>query len=303
MWYNVENFFDTINNPSTNDDEFTPNGKLNWNSIKYQSKINNIAKVLKAQSNNFSDFMGFCEIENKSVLIDLFNKLSLNYDYTIVHYDSPDERGIDVGFAFNHKKWNLIQSKPIPVQFISQPQDKTRDLLYVQCQSIDNKDTINFILAHFPSRSGGAKASENKRIDAAKACINWMSKIGKAKEWIIMGDFNDQPWDFSLSKTLNAHSVNSKFETNLYNLMWNNNTNLASYNYQGKWEKLDQFIISNALTKKYDLKYIQENINVYKPNWLLKKSKKGSLVPFRNFEGIKWNNGYSDHLPIVIKIK
>jgi predicted extracellular nuclease len=302
MWYNVENLFDTINDLSTNDEDFTPSGKLNWNTLKYQSKINNIARVIKSQSKELPDFLGFCEIENKRVLEDLFKIISPLNDYIIVHYDSPDERGIDVGFAYNKKKWVVLNSKPIHVHFNSQPNDKTRDLLYVQCKSINNLDTLNFMLAHFPSRRGGPMVSQAKRIQAAEVCSQWMKSIGVDKHWIVMGDFNDQPWDVSLSKSMNAHSLNSKIKTNLYNLMWNSNTELASYNYQGKWEKLDQFIVSSSLVDKYRISENLSSVSVYKPDWLLKQTKKGKLVPFRNYEGTKWKNGFSDHLPIVLKL-
>jgi predicted extracellular nuclease len=287
---------------STNDEDFTPSGKLNWNTIKYQSKINNIARVIKSQSKELPDFLGFCEIENKRVLEDLFKIVSPLNDYIIVHYDSPDERGIDVGFAYNKKKWVVLNSKPIHVHFNSQPDDKTRDLLYVQCKSINNQDTLNFMLAHFPSRRGGPMVSQAKRIQAAEVCSQWMKSLGVDKHWIVMGDFNDQPWDVSLSKSMNAHSLNSKSKTNLYNLMWNSNTELGSYNYQGKWEKLDQFIVSSSLVDKYRISENLSSVSVYKPDWLLKQTKKGKLVPFRNYEGTKWKNGFSDHLPIVLKL-
>jgi predicted extracellular nuclease len=302
MWYNVENLFDTLNDLSKNDDDFTPSGKLNWNSFKYQSKINNIARVIKSQSKELPDFLGFCEIENKRVLEDLFKTVSPLNDYIIVHYDSPDERGIDVGFAFNKKRWVLLNSKPISVHFNSQPDDKTRDLLYVQSKSIDNLDTINFMLVHFPSKQGGTMVSQAKRIQAAEICSQSMKSVGVDKHWIVMGDFNDQPWDVSLSKSLNAHSLNSKQETHLYNLMWNSNKGLGSYNYQGKWEKLDQFIVSNSLINKYLINKNSNSVSLYKPDWLLKQTKKGKLVPFRNYEGTEWKNGFSDHLPIVLKL-
>jgi predicted extracellular nuclease len=158
------------------------------------------------------------------------------------------------------------------------------------------------MLAHFPSRRGGLMVSQAKRIQAAEVCSQWMKSLGVDKHWIVMGDFNDQPWDVSLSKSMNAHSLNSKNKTNLYNLMWNSNTELGSYNYQGKWEKLDQFIVSSSLVDKYRISENLSSVSVYKPDWLLKQTKKGKLVPFRNYEGTKWKNGFSDHLPIVLKL-
>ena len=172
-FYNVENLFDTINDPQTFDDDRTPKGRDKWTSIIYKKKLQNISKVIseigRDISNTGPSIIGLCEIENKNVLIDLINSEELkNNNYGIAHYDSPDERGIDVALLFNRTRFPPISSKAYPLYLKRKngELDFTRDHLLVSGY-LDN-ELIHFIVNHWPSRSGGQMRSEPSRILAGK---------------------------------------------------------------------------------------------------------------------------------------
>ncbi|MCK5538086.1 MAG: hypothetical protein KAI79_14770, partial [Bacteroidales bacterium] len=160
MFYNVENLFDTINDPEKRDDEYSPDGMRYWRSWKYYKKLNNIAKVITAVGGwQLPDIVGLCEIENRKVVDDIIHKTHLwNSDYEIIHYESPDMRGIDVAFLYNSSKIFPISSKPINISFPNSPTSKTRDILYVKA-STASKDTFHFFINHWPSRWGGQMQS------------------------------------------------------------------------------------------------------------------------------------------------
>lgn len=300
MFYNLENLFDTIDDKSRNDNDFLPLSKLKWNTQKYNSKIKNIAKVI-CDAAEKPTFFGVCEIENALVFKDLLNSPKFESKYNFLHKDSPDERGIDVGFAYDKYKCKVITYKTYEVKLSKNPKDKTRDILFVKLYLMQEKDTFNIMVCHFPSRREGKEASEINRIDAAKTLKNAIETNGIKKNWIIMGDFNDEPWDKAMSKTLGAQEEDNK-NTNLINLMWAfKDTNKGSYNYKKKWELIDQIIISKTLysNKKYNIS--SSSIEFIKKDWMMQNGKYKEF-PKKNIAGIKWFNGYSDHLPILLKM-
>ncbi len=302
-FYNLENLYDIVDDTTHSDDDFTPNGKYQWSAARYQEKLNHLARVIASLSDdNTPDVLGMCELENDKVLKDLFATKALNNRFQFVHYNSPDERGVDVALAYNPKKIKVLESKNYPVKLSLDSNDRTRDILWVKSVSLTNQDTIHFLVCHFPSRRGGASESQQNRIDAAQTCKAIIKERlhPQSQNLVIMGDFNDQPWDTSMMKVLGAHSVNKYPNADLINLMFElADKKSGSYCFRGRWERIDQIIISQALRNASGTDYQTGSVQVVKKDWMLDNKQE---QPFRNFKGEKWMNGYSDHLPVCAKL-
>ena len=304
-FYNVDNLYDTINDPMTFDDEFTPQGKNHWNAYKYQQKLNHLSQVLNDfEANQFPDILGVCEIENKKVLLDLALKMPLA-SYNNVHYDSKDERGIDVALFYNKDKFSVLDSKNYTPKFSKDTADKTRDVLWVKLLQTQSKDTFQFLVCHFPSRREGQAISEPKRVEVAQLC----KKIIKEKcnpqtqNLIMMGDFNDEPFNQSLAITMGAKELKKFPNADLSNLMFEFvQSKKGSYRYKNQWNVLDQFILSNRLINSQSTHYLSNSVFIKDDRWLFQKGKFAEF-PHRTFAGNKWLNGYSDHLPIGFRIQ
>lgn len=308
-FYNVENLFDTINDPQTFDDDRTPKGRDKWTSIIYKKKLQNIAKVIseigRDISNSGPSIIGLCEIENKNVLIDLINSEELkNNNYGIAHYDSPDERGIDVALLFNRTRFNPISSKAYPLYLKRKngEADFTRDHLLVSGY-LDN-ELIHFIVNHWPSRSGGQMRSEPSRILAGrlnKKIIDSIISTNPLARIINMGDFNDNPHDKSIKPILNTVFKKTKIKDNqLYNPMEElYKKGHGSYRYRGKWDMIDQFMITKNLANNENSLFFLKAA-VFNKKYLINSDGKYEGYPFRSFAGGKFLNGYSDHFPIYM---
>jgi predicted extracellular nuclease len=312
MFYNVENLFDIENDPKTNDDEFTPQGSRYWTEYRYRQKLNNIYKVIVAVGEwNLPIIVGLAEIENRKVLNDLINKTPLyKSDYEIIHYNSPDNRGIDVGLLYSSKHFVPISHKPIPVKWSDTTRtSKTRDILYV-CGVSDNKDTLHLFVNHWPSRSGGQIETEDLRMDVAGILKNYTDTIlaeNPVAKIVIMGDLNDYPTDRSLVEALNAETNYDEIKPkNLYNLSYylQEVKNRGTYKYGGQWGILDQIIISGTLLDTTNTTYTTiDNVYVYSAEFLLEKDEQyAGHKPNRTYVGYKYNSGYSDHLPTYVDI-
>ncbi len=298
MFYNVENLFDTIDDKTINDNDFLPTSKKYWNSKKYYIKINNIYRVIAGIGEEKApEIIGLCEIENSKVIDDLLNKTPLiKAGYKYIHYDSKDKRGIDVVFIYQKNYFTPLYSKNIEIIFPFNLFVKTRDILYVKGLN-SSKDTLHCFINHWPSRVGGKEKSEEKReyvADKLKMIVDSITKTDKNANIIIMGDFNDTPTDNSI---LNLLSNNI-----LVNLMNNiNKEGIGTCKYQNNWFLFDQIIVSNYLNKKI----IDTKIAGFdKLNFLLEEDKKSmGLKPMRTYIGLKYNFGFSDHLPVYCDIK
>lgn len=308
-FYNVENLFDTINDPKTWDDDRTPKGKDKWTSIIYKKKLNNIAKVIADigfdLTNQAPSIIGLCEIENRRVLEDLIKTESLiKEDYQIIHYDSPDERGIDVAMLFKQNRFKLSSSKTYPLYLKRKDgsRDYTRDHLLVS--GFLDKDPIHFIINHWPSRSGGQMRSEPSRILAGKVnkkIIDSILQSNPKANIISMGDFNDNPSDKSIKPILNTTFKKSKIkEGQLFNPMEElYRKGYGSYRYRDKWDMIDQFFLSkNLVDNKNGLFFLKAS--VFNKKYLINPSGKYEGYPFKSFAGGKFLNGYSDHFPIYL---
>lgn len=302
--YNIENLFDTEDSPY-DDSEFLPNSPKQWNSEKYQKKLENLSEViLNMHPQKIGpDVIGLIEVENKKVVEDLMNYGKLSEGkYQIVHYESADKRGIDVALCFKPENIRLIQSN------IYRPHDDadtsffTRDILHVKLL-MDEKDTVHFFVNHWPSRRGGEESEERrilvadlleKKIDSLRT-VNIHSKI------VVMGDFNDNPSNWSIKEILKAKFQKEEVkEGNLWNAMADLAVKgVGTHKYKNEWNMLDQFILSYELVhSKKGVRFHQAF--VYNPDFIQEKEERFKGSPFRTFVGNKYLGGYSDHFPILL---
>lgn len=305
LFYNVENLFDTLDSEGVNDAEYIPTSDKKWDSERYADKLSKLSMVIaSADTGYFPDVIGLCEVENKDVVVDLLaTPLLGGQDYQILHQNSPDKRGIDVALAYS-KKYKPISTSYILIDLPGN-RSHTRDILY--SKGLLYKDTVHVFVNHWPSRYGGKEESDPKRAFTAQVLRNVIDSIQKADlnpQIIIMGDFNDYPPDSSLSHILNAKPAPSDNPDELVNLAWEMNANeLGSYNYKGNWGALDQFIISANLFEQGKLTADKESFIVVKKEWMLYTNKNGKQSPSRSYGGDNYYGGYSDHLPILLKLK
>jgi len=306
MFYNTENFFDTIDDPLTNDNEFLPGSAMKWNYGKYYKKVQSIYQVIAAVGEERPpEIIGFAEIENRKVLNDLIYKTPLEkYPYKIIHQESPDQRGIDVGLIYRSDIVKCLGSDFISIHFPGNENKKTRDILYFK--ALVNNDTLHVFVNHWPSRLGGKKKSDSGRLWVAgvlKHKTDSLFKINPEAHIIITGDFNDEPQDKSLSSALGAaNSSNQTSSTKLTNLSWNlkNNCKCGTYRFTNDWEMLDQFIVSSQLLNNSAFSI---SLNIGKFDFLLKDDTKyGGYKPFRTYQGPSYKGGFSDHLPVYLDI-
>lgn len=300
-FWNLENLMDTINDPGF-DNDFTPSGSLNWNSKKYQNKVLHVAQVI---SDMQPDIMGLAEVENRGVLDDLVQSPKLkSSNYGIVHFDSPDERGIDVALLYNPEKIKVLQSTPIRVQLPDN--DATRDILYVLVVTKAQNDTLHLFVNHWPSRRGGEEESAEKRKIAAKTLVHFIDSLGlETTKYVVMGDFNDDPQDASVAVTLGAESGDSEMKR-MVNLPGAEPLgDFGTCTYKGHWNRFDQLMLSHTLYQLGDaavLHYKPNSFDIYNPKYMTVISGSISEAPFRNFKGKIWQNGYSDHFPVMAEL-
>lgn len=308
MFYNVENLFDTTHDTLKNDIEFTPNGNRFWNNYKFYNKLNRIQKTIAAIGQwTPVSFIGLCEIENRNCLNKLLNNTSLiSIPYKIIHHESPDTRGIDVALLYNSRDANLLAKKFYKITLENDLRFKTREILYAKFL-IDKTDTVHFFINHWPSRLGGEIASNHKRVKAAnilrKNIDSLFSKNNQSKI-IIMGDFNDEPKNQSLKETLRTITPEFEFtDTVLYNLS-NDNDFYGTHKYQGNWAILDQIIVSGALLNaSTGAKCNKIDYNIVNFDFLLEDDTRHSgKKPKSTYYAYKYNDGFSDHLPVYIDI-
>ena len=296
VFYNVENFFDTIDCSITKDDEFLPLSNKKWNSEKYFHKIEQLEKVileLSVEENHsfFPDLIGLCEVENETVVNDLLSHSFLkNNNYNLLHKDSPDGRGIDCALLFS-KKFKLIDSDFIEVKLPNSSRP-TRDILFAKL-AMGNR-VYNIFVNHWSSRWGGQKETNFKRVYAANVLRNYIDKkLNENEIIIIMGDFNDYPTNESLYKVL--------VKSDLVNMMERKDVKgVGSYNYRGNWNWLDQMIVSKHIVNS-NSRVIKAG--AFQKEFMMYKNKAGKFYPSRTYGGNNWFGGFSDHLPIYLQIK
>ena len=290
VFYNVENLFDTIDNPNTRDNEFLPKSEKKWDTYRYNYKLNQLDKVFseivkKENENRLPDIIGLCEVENKFVIDDLLKTETFkNHTYKIIHKQSPDGRGIDCALLVD-EKFEVLNSDFIK---INNPKESraTRDIVFGKLKF--KNQIINVFVNHWPSRWGGQEASNHKRVFVAKVLRKYIDNNTSESDFnLIMGDFNDYPTNESLADIL--------VKDDLVNLMSKSNVSgRGSYNYRGNWDWLDQIIVS-----QYDFKLI--SFGAFEEDFMMYTNKKGEVYPNRSFGGNNWYAGFSDHLPVFLR--
>ncbi|MDZ7742087.1 MAG: endonuclease/exonuclease/phosphatase family protein [Bacteroidota bacterium] len=304
-FYNVENLFDTIDDPGVKDEEFTPEAKVPWTKERYKTKLKNISRALSTFDNGKLPVMiGLCEVENKNVIKDLLSVEPLNQPkYSFIHKDSPDERGIDVALLFDPHFFKPVYAEFIALPFSFEPTEKTRDILYVK-GTIDT-DTLHVFVNHWTSRWGGQQETEEFRVHTAGVMATVFDSLKKAVKhpnFIMMGDFNDNPDNISLAETLNAQVVDDDPENDeLYNLSYQMFLDGEGTLYWKSWDMFDQFIVSGNLLHTDDgLQLSPAHQFIHKPDWILFEDNNGVKRPSRTKGSNAYYGGFSDHLPVYI---
>ncbi|QCX02427.1 endonuclease/exonuclease/phosphatase family protein [Aggregatimonas sangjinii] len=309
-FYNVENLFDTKNDTLTFDDDRTPEGKDNWTEERYRHKLANIAKVISEigaeRTNTSPDIIGLSEVENKQVIEDLIaHPILREKGYGIVHYDSPDERGIDVALLYKKRVF-------LPTSFSSHRlllfddegfRNYTRDQLVVG--GLLDDEQCYFTVNHWPSRSGGEARSKPNRMAAAKLnrrITDSILKLNLSARIISMGDLNDDPIDDSLRKVMRTRGKKQDLEEgDLFNPMEKLfKKGVGSLAYRDKWNLFDQFYFTPNLLEKENGRYHFWKAAVFHPPYLLSKKGQYKGYPFRTYAGGSYTGGYSDHFPVYM---
>lgn len=309
-FYNVENLFD-CNDDANDDAEFLPQGKREWTNERYQEKLNNIARVLGSIADNGAAVVGLAEVENRHVLEDLVRNPSIRKrNYSIIHYDSPDPRGIDCALLYDAR---AFRPKSSGVRFIALPDESpipTRDILFTT-GTIEN-EVFHFIVAHWPSRYGGDPASAGRRMVAAQTMRQVADSLLReypGSKAILMGDFNDDPFDASVVEGLNlCQTIEETHAADLFSPMLSMyRQGAGTLAYKGEWNLFDIMAVSGNLLKKntqglhlYQDPESHQLAYVFRRDYLLQQTPKHRGEPLRTFAGGKYIGGYSDHLPVYL---
>jgi predicted extracellular nuclease len=310
VFYNVENLFDTFNDPEKDDDAFTPYGDRRWTPYRLNEKINNLYKAIAAAGGlEIPAIIGLCEVENRLVLEMLTRNTGLrSAGYSIIHRNSADRRGIDVGILYRPEEFILLDKKFTGIMFPFDPSARTREIVYLKGVAGIN-DTMHIFVNHWPSRWGGQAASEPYRNYVATILRSLADSVFQAHPLaniIIMGDFNDEPEDASVRRYLGAGlDYDNPVPGQLYNISYSNNRNRqGSCKYQGEWFLFDQFIVSGALIDgTSSLQTCPGSARVFVAEFLLIPDPAWhGYKPFRSYEGFRHTGGFSDHLPIVLDL-
>lgn len=295
--YNVENLFDTKDDPATHDEDFLPGGELHWDMDRYRHKLDQLAHAISWAGEGMPAVIGLAEVENAGVVNDLIHTPPLrDAAYEVVHFDSPDERGIDVALLVRKDLASVVDKEPLTVDL---GRDRTRDVLHAVLKLADG-ETLHLFMNHWPSRGEGVSKSAPKRMAAARVVrrkVDALLKDDPQAKVLIMGDFNDIPDDTSIQKGLRAACATAS-SADLFDLMCMDQApGSGSFQYGGNWEYLDQMIVSKALLKSPGIK-LEKAAACHDPRLLFHHPKFGPS-PDKTYSGGHYKGGFSDHLPVV----
>jgi hypothetical protein len=339
-FYNVENLYDTINDPKINDEEWLASGSQRWNGVKYKKKLANLSRVVAelgtTNNPNSPTILGVAEIENRRVLEDLIKQpLLVDKGYGIVHFDSPDRRGIDVALLYQKKSFKPTSYKAFPlviydaaglkakrkaeadkvagketegdkeeegviINIDNSGRRYTRDQLLVTGM-LDGEE-VSFIVNHWPSRAGGEKVSSPFREAAAalnKKIIDSLYGVNPKAKVITMGDLNDGPYNNSIKVVLGAKALKEDVKPGgLYNPMEEmSKKGIGTLAYRDAWDLFDQMIMTQPLVEKDYTSYRFWKAGVYNKTFMTQPSGAYKGYPLRNSNG---NVGFSDHFPVYV---
>lgn len=307
MFYNVENLYDTKSDPDTNDNDFTPEGKMHWTYKKYKMKLGHIARVIRSIHRQMPVLIGLAEVENEVVIKDLLKRFNLHDTYGFAHVDSDDRRGIDVAFLYDKQHFEIKDFRQLKVYLTKTKSTHTRGILHVQgrMKGIDN---LHVFINHWPSRREGKTISQINRIDASrtlKYAVQEVCRQDANAEILIMGDFNDTPVDVSLTRVLGVKNRRSKNPKDLINLAYPLHARKnGTVEYERRYYMFDQMIVSQSLlSHERELRLSSQGLQILKHRWMMVKDRKTHrLFPDRTYGGYHYYGGYSDHLPVFIKL-
>jgi predicted extracellular nuclease len=308
MFYNVENLFDTFDDTLTRDEEFLPKGDRYWSNRRFNDKLRRIFQVVMAVGEgNHPAIIGLCEVENRYVLEMLLERTPLGrMGYKIVHKESPDRRGIDVALLYHEKQFTPIQYNAITVTNPDDNEFATRDILYVK--GTMKNSTVHYFVNHWPSKYGGTIETIPLRALAAKTLktnIDSIFQMEKKAKIIILGDFNDDPFEESITRHLGAVSnFDTITDTIIYNLSNKSAAEgLGTIKYRGKWELIDQVFVSGSMLKGEGIITCENCFRIFESPFLMEKDEAYlGMKPFRTYIGFRYNDGFSDHLPVYIDL-
>jgi hypothetical protein len=307
-FYNFENYFDTINQPEVNDEDFTPTGANRYTAAVYMDKMNRLAEVISQvctdETSDGLSLFGVAEVENRKVLEDFAQHPKVkDRNYKVVHFDSKDARGVDVGLFYNPKYFKPIESTPLFVELAGDEGKGyyTRDILWVKGQYLGEE--LHVFVNHWPSRRGGEERSAPGRKKAASVCrhvIDSLQAINPKVQIIVMGDLNDDPTNESVTEVLRGKGNRKKLQPgDLFNPM--HKFYVKGYGtlaHNDAWSLFDQLIISQGLLEKEGW-YFKE-AKVFRRSFLLNQNGRFKGYPKRSYLGTEYNYGYSDHLPVYL---
>jgi hypothetical protein len=312
-FYNLENLFDTIDTPDVLDEEFTPDGLDRWTGDKYYHKLNNMALAISriGEEDGWKGgpaVMGVSEIENREVLEDLVNNpLLKDSGYQIVHFDSPDKRGVDVALLYRSRFFRVTASSSNELKIFDEKGERiyTRDQLVVS--GIYDGEPMSFIVNHWPSRSGGEQASKYRRnaaADLTRHLVDSLRAIDSGAKIIIMGDLNDDPINESLREHLKAAADPDKLKKDeLFNTMFPlYKKGIGSLYYRDGTNLFDQIIITPSMIGKDYSTYKFYKAQVFNSSFLVQKDGQYKGYPLRTYVGTVFQGGFSDHFPVYIVI-
>ena len=312
MFYNLENLFDPFDDSLKDDNEFLPSGVRGWTWKKFERKLQNTSKVIiSAGGWRPPEIAGFCEVENRFALIQLLKRTPLEpFGYRIIHHESPDARGIDVGLIYRPDRFSVVTERAIPVILEGDSIATTRDILYVK-GIVPGGDTLHLFVNHWPSKYGGAAATISKRRDAAlklKSVTDSIAQKIPDALIVIMGDFNDQPDDECMEIHLDArHGEPDSTGYYLYNLMYAmlGKWDTGTHKFREEWSIIDQFVVSSTLLlKQQGLRLSEKGAEIFRAPFLLEEDRNfNGTKPFRTFSGPTYLGGFADHLPILLHLK
>ena len=326
-FYNFENLFDTINDPDTFDEDWTPKGSQHWTYEKYLKKLNNLSRVLSeigsSENPDAPTFIGGCEIENRGVLEDLIRHPNLvDKEYGIIHFDSPDKRGIDVALLYRKGYFQPTTYSNIPLYVFQgtsksklEKEENTDDIIVVSSKNkrVYTRDQllvsgflegeeIHLIVNHWPSRSGGEKRSSPFREAAGalnKKIIDSLQQINPNAKVITMGDLNDGPYNSSVKIALGAKAKRTdvpKFGIyNPFEVM--QKKGMGTIAHRDAWDIFDQIMVSESLLKSDYSSFQFWKAGIYNKSFLVQTSGQFKGYPLRHSVT---EIGFSDHFPVYI---
>lgn len=313
-FYNLENLFDTINDPLKNDEaspmmEMAPEnrGGIYIKKVKGMARV--IADVGRDQTGNTPALLGVVEVENRKVLEDLVNDpLLLPKDYGIVHYESPDGRGIDVALLYQKELFQPTSTSSHELKIfddVSRKPIRTRDQLLVSGEL--EGDPIHVIVNHWPSRRGGEARSRPKRVAAAKLnkrLVDSLQSIDPYAKIFIMGDLNDDPTNASVKDVLKAQKKRNRVGLKgIYNPYINMfKEGLGTTAYRDAWSLFDQIMVTKSLLEKDYSSFRYYKAGIYNKQYLINPRGRYEGYPFRSFVGAEYTGGFSDHFPVYVNV-